>query len=137
MSVLVVAPESPHCYASIAEAVAMAPEGAVVRVAPGRYQESVIAGRSITILADGGRGAVEVQAPAGASALIVAADRVVLEGLVLRGSAEHPALDVPLGHGTVRDCEVVGAGWGAVLTRSRGAMHMIDCRVTTPAGAGI
>jgi SpoVK/Ycf46/Vps4 family AAA+-type ATPase len=137
MSVLVVAPESPHCYASIAEAMAMAPDGGVIRVAPGRYEETVIAGRSVTIVADGGRGAVEVQAPQGGSAVIVAGEQVVLEGLVLRGSAEHPALDVPLGRGTVRDCEIVGAAWGAVLVRSRGELAMDDCLVSNPGGAGI
>jgi SpoVK/Ycf46/Vps4 family AAA+-type ATPase/nitrous oxidase accessory protein NosD len=137
MSVLVVAPESPHCFGTIGEAVAMAPEGAVVRVAPGRYDETVVAGRNVTILADGGRGAVEVSAPGDGSAVVVAAERVVLEGLVLRGAAEHPALDVPLGRAVVRDCEIVGAGWGAVLVRSRGELRMDECRVTNPDGAGI
>ncbi|MDN3354772.1 right-handed parallel beta-helix repeat-containing protein [Actinomadura sp. DC4] len=137
MSILVVAPESPHCFGTIGEAVAMAPDGAVVRVAPGRYDETVVAGRNVTILADGGRGAVEVAGAGGGSAVVVAAERVVLEGLVLRGSVEHPALDVPLGLGVVRDCEMVGAGWGAVLVRARGELRMDECRVTNPEGAGI
>ncbi|TYK43063.1 right-handed parallel beta-helix repeat-containing protein [Actinomadura decatromicini] len=137
MSVLVVASGHPHCYATVAEAVAMAPAGGVVRVSPGRYEETVVADRNVTIVADGGRGAVELTGPAGGSAVVVAAEQVVLEGLVLRGTAEHPALDVPLGAGTVRDCEVIGAAWSAVLVRARGELRMADCRVTNPEGAGV
>ncbi|MFI0444802.1 right-handed parallel beta-helix repeat-containing protein [Actinomadura sp. 6N118] len=137
MSVLVVAPEHPHCYASVAEAVAMAPDGGVVRVSPGRYRETVVAGRGVTIVADGGLGAVELEGPEGGSAVVVAAERVVLEGLVLRGSAENPAVDVPIGSGTLRDCTVIGESWTAVLVRGQAELRMADCRVTNPGGAGV
>ncbi|MEU5692052.1 right-handed parallel beta-helix repeat-containing protein [Actinosynnema sp. NPDC020468] len=124
-------------YRTISAALQDARNGTVISVLPGRYDESLVVTKVVTIAASDAPGSVEVVARQG-SVVRLAAEAVKLTGLVLRGQHEElPALDVARGQAAVEDCEIVGAAWTAVLARNSGSLAMRGCRVTNPAGAGI
>ncbi len=124
-------------HATIAEAVKAAGSGALITIAPGRYEESLVLSGVVTLVARDGRGSVEITGSSG-SAVVSAAVAVKLSGLVLRGRhTEHPAVDIPVGQVEMADCEVAGAAWTAVSVRGDGALSMRDSRVTCSAGAGV
>jgi SpoVK/Ycf46/Vps4 family AAA+-type ATPase len=134
---LAVGPLGPHSHRTIADAVRSARPGAVISVAPGRYEERLVIPQSVTIRAAEGPGSVEVLCRDG-GAVLAGADEVCLSGLVIRGEdGERPAVDVPLGALLLDACEIRGAAWAAVLSRGSGTLSMRDCRVANPAGAGI
>lgn len=123
--------------ATLGAALARVGPGAVISVRPGRYEESLVISRVVTIVAEEGPGTVELVLPRG-GALTVAAEAAKLSGLIVRGQDEElPALDVARGQVALERCEIIGAGWTAVLARGHGSLAMRDCRVVNPAGAGI
>ncbi|MFI6304001.1 right-handed parallel beta-helix repeat-containing protein [Amycolatopsis thailandensis] len=124
-------------YRTISAALQDARNGTVISVLPGRYDESLVVTKVVTIAASDARGTVEVVARQG-SAVQLAAEAVKLTGLVLRGQHEElPAVDIARGQAAVEDCEIIGAAWTAVLARNSGSLAMRGCRVTNPGGAGI
>ncbi|HEV7935713.1 MAG TPA: right-handed parallel beta-helix repeat-containing protein, partial [Actinomadura sp.] len=134
---LTVHPDRPDSYRTIADALAAARGGALISISPGRYEESVVVSKVVTIVAEEGRGTVEL-VPVNGTAVTVTAEAVMLTGLVVRGrDDEHPAVDVPCGQLALEECEIAGAAWTAVLAREEGSLAMRDCRVTNPGGAGI
>ncbi|MGW7366382.1 right-handed parallel beta-helix repeat-containing protein [Streptomyces sp. NPDC054841] len=134
---LSVNPNAAYGHRTITEALQHAPEGAVVSVSPGRYEESLLLAQSVTIHAEEGRGSVVVAAPEGSTVLSGGAD-VRLVGLVLNGhDQDRPVVDVALGITMLDDCEVGGNAWAAILSRGEGTLFMRDCQVTNPVGAGI
>ncbi|MGA5444903.1 right-handed parallel beta-helix repeat-containing protein [Streptomyces griseoincarnatus] len=130
--------ERPDSFPTIGEALAKARTGAVISVLPGRYEENLRISRRVTIVADGGRGSVEI-APATGSAVTLVADAVMLTDLVLRGpeGEDVPVVDSYQGQVALDACDIVGTGWTALLSRNAGSLAMRDCRVTNPAGAGV
>ena len=135
--VLTVAVGEPDAYATIEDAVRAAASGAVIKVAPGQYEENLVLGEVVTIVAEGRRGDVRVT-PRRGVALSVSAE-VMLTGVTICGveDDEVPAVDVSSGQLAMERCEVTGAAWTAVLARGAGSLAMRECRVTNPAGAGI
>ncbi|WP_329260188.1 right-handed parallel beta-helix repeat-containing protein [Actinoallomurus sp. NBC_01490] len=135
--VLTVALGEPEAYATIGAAVRAAAGGAVIRVAPGHYEENLVLDEVVTIVAEGRRGDVRV-VPRRGVALSVSAE-VMLTGVTVCGveDDEIPAVDVSYGQLAMERCEVIGAAWTAVLARGEGSLAMRECRVTNPAGAGI
>ncbi|TDQ50002.1 right-handed parallel beta-helix repeat-containing protein [Actinorugispora endophytica] len=134
---LTVTPDGSTGYATIESAVAAAESGALITIAPGRYEESLVLLKVVTLLARDGRGSVEVIAESG-SAVISGAEAVKLSGLVLRGrDEERPVVDIPAGQAEMADCEVDGSAWTAVVVRETGALAMRESRVTCSAGAGV
>lgn len=124
-------------YRTISAALQDARNGTVISVLPGRYDESLVVTKVVTIAASDARGSVEIVSRQG-SAVQLAAEAVKLTGLVLRGlNEELPAVDVARGQAAVEDCEIIGAAWTAVLARNSGSLAMRGCRVTNPGGAGI
>ncbi|SMC96573.1 right-handed parallel beta-helix repeat-containing protein [Lentzea albidocapillata] len=124
-------------YRTISAALQDARNGSVISVLPGRYDESLVVTKVVTIAASEPRGSVEIVARQG-SVVRLNAEAVKLTGLVLRGLHEElPALDVARGQAAVEDCEIIGAAWTAVVAHSSGSLAMRGCRVTNPAGAGI
>ncbi|WP_149563315.1 right-handed parallel beta-helix repeat-containing protein [Streptomyces cacaoi] len=136
--VLAVGPEgSGAAFRTITEALAAASTGALVRVAPGRYPEALVCTDVVTVLAEQGRGSVQL-APRTGVAVTVCAEAVKLTGLEIRGQdPQVPAVDVAVGQLELDDCELSGAAWTTVLARERGALAVRGCRVTGPGGAGI
>ncbi|WP_335937627.1 AAA family ATPase [Streptomyces sp. PTD5-9] len=135
--VLTVAADGTGDCRTIAQAVAQARTGAVVSIAPGRYEESVTVSAAITLTAAEGRGTVEL-APRRGSALTLTGDAVMVSDLVLRGhDDELPVVDVPRGQLALDRCDVHGSAWAALFARGGGSLALRQCRVSNPAGAGV
>ncbi|MFD8756187.1 right-handed parallel beta-helix repeat-containing protein [Kitasatospora sp. NPDC059577] len=127
----------PGSYRTIGEALQAAGSGAVISVRPGRYDENLVLTKEVSIAAEDARGSVRIS-PRRGSVVQVLAETVRLTGLVLLGQDDQlPAVDVPRGRLALRDCEVVGNAWTAVLARRQGELAMHGCRVVNPAGAGL
>lgn len=128
-------PDADH--STLEAALAAAPSGAVIAVGPGRYRESLVVTRVVTILAADGPGTVEIAAAEG-SAFLLAAEAVMLSGLTVTGEdADTPAVDVAVGQAAIDDCRITGASWTAVLCRDEGTLAMRGCRISNPSGAGV
>ncbi|MEU8788313.1 right-handed parallel beta-helix repeat-containing protein [Streptomyces sp. NPDC048643] len=135
--VLLVSPDRPGAHRTIARALAEAAEGALVTVAPGRYEEALDITRAVTLAAEGGAGSVRVHAPSG-STVVVDAEAVRLSGLVLSGAdPEAPVLDLRRGQAALDGCVIEGTAWTAVLAWNEGVLAARGCRVTNPNGAGV
>ena len=132
-------------YQSIGEALAAAPDGAVIVVQPGRYAENLVLGRPITIMAAQAPGAlaetpgaVIIEPPAGA-AVTTTRGSATLRQLILRGQDPMTAVtEVSGGSLTLDQCEVRAAARAAVEIRGSGAaMLMRGGRVRNSAGLGV
>ncbi|MFJ5263827.1 right-handed parallel beta-helix repeat-containing protein [Streptomyces sp. NPDC088387] len=124
-------------FRTIGEALSRAHAGAVISIQPGSYAEALTVRTRVTLVAEGPRGSVRVE-PVRGSAVTLAADAVMLTDLVLRaGESDLPVVDAVRGQVALDGCEVIGAGWTAVLSRGNGSLAMRNCRVTNPVGAGI
>ncbi|MFE4629724.1 right-handed parallel beta-helix repeat-containing protein, partial [Streptomyces mirabilis] len=135
--VLLVSPDRPGAHRTIAQALAEAAEGALITVAPGRYEESLVIVRPVTLAAEGGAGTVQVHASAG-STVVVDAEAVQLSGLVLSGAdRDAPVLDLRRGQSALEGCRIEGEAWTAVLAWHEGTLAARGCRVTNPHGAGV
>ncbi|MER8114992.1 right-handed parallel beta-helix repeat-containing protein [Streptomyces sp. NPDC094031] len=135
--VLLVSPDRPGAYRAIADALADATDGALITVAPGRYDESLYINRAVTLAAEGAGGTVEIAAAQG-STLVLDAEAVRLTGLQLSGTdREAPVLDVRRGQAALDGCRISGEAWAAVLAWQDGVVALRDCQVTNAQGAGI
>ncbi len=124
-------------YRSIGEAVAYAPNGAVILVEPGNYSEQVVLSKPVTITAESGPGTVRLTASSG-STVVLATDSAALSGLTIVSSDEEaPAIFVPRGQLDATECEVRAASWAAVYACEGGTVLMRECSVRNPAGAGV
>ena len=111
----------PGTYPTIADALEVAPDGAVISIGPGTYTERVtLTGRRLTLAASGEPGSATVDATGldGPAVACVAGD-VTVEGLALTGG-DYPAVTASGGRLTVRKC-VLATGYGAGLQASDGA----------------
>ncbi|GAA4599577.1 parallel beta-helix repeat protein [Actinoplanes octamycinicus] len=105
----------PGSYPTIRDALEVAPDGAVISVAPGSYRERIeLQGRRLTLRGTGEPGTVVVDA-AGLEgpALAVLGGEVTVEGLALT-SGDYPAVSAINARLTVRRCQLA-AGYGAGL----------------------
>ncbi|MEU9336721.1 right-handed parallel beta-helix repeat-containing protein [Streptomyces sp. NPDC048290] len=124
-------------FRTIGDALNRAQSGAVISIQPGSYAEALTVRTRVTLVAEGPRGSVRIE-PVRGSAITLAADAVMLTDLVLRaGESDLPVVDAVRGQVALDGCEVIGAGWAAVLSRGTGSLAMRNCRVTNPVGAGI
>lgn len=102
---LVVSPNGDGDHTTIAAALAAAAPGALVELLPGVYREAVEVELPVSISARGDRGSVVIEGPAGSAALRVAAERVSLDGLTIRGGQALAAAGSTL---VVEGCDLVG-----------------------------
>ncbi len=134
---LTVTPDGSSGHPTIGSAVDVAENGALITIAPGRYEESLTLRKVVTLVARDGRGSVELVAESG-SAILSVAEAVKLSGLVLRGhDEERPVVDIAAAQAEMADCEVDGSAWTAVVVRGSGALAMRESRVTCSTGAGV
>ncbi|WP_406442575.1 right-handed parallel beta-helix repeat-containing protein [Streptomyces sp. NBC_00631] len=135
---LTVSPDRPGAYRTISQALADARDGALVLLDPGRYEESLLITRAITLSADAtAAGEVRVHAGEG-STVTVEAEAVQLTGLILSGDdPDAPVLEVRQGQAALDGCSVTGHAWAAVLAWNQGRLAVRDCRMTNTLGAGI
>ncbi|MDT0464430.1 right-handed parallel beta-helix repeat-containing protein [Streptomyces gibsoniae] len=135
--VLLVSPDRPGAYRAIAEALADATDGALITVAPGRYDETLYITRAVTLAAEGTGGTVEISSASG-STVVLEAEAVQLTGLKLCGTdREAPVLDVRRGQAALDGCQISGEAWAAVLAWQDGVVALRDCHITNAQGAGI
>ncbi|MFF7189958.1 right-handed parallel beta-helix repeat-containing protein [Streptomyces sp. NPDC008222] len=135
--VLLVSPDRPGAYRAIAEALADATDGALITVAPGRYDEALYITRVVTLAAEGTGGTVEIASASG-STVVLEAEAVQLTGLKLSGTdREAPVLDVRRGQAALDGCRISGEAWAAVLAWQDGVVALRDCHITNTQGAGI
>nr|WP_175420940.1 right-handed parallel beta-helix repeat-containing protein [Streptomyces griseus] len=134
---LIVAADGTGDHRTVGEAVARARAGAVVSIAPGRYEERLTISAAITLIASEGTGTVEL-APRRGTALTLTGDAVMVRDLVLRGhDDELPVVDAPRGELAMDRCDIHGAAWSALFAREGGALVLRQCRISNPAGAGV
>ncbi|MER5525679.1 right-handed parallel beta-helix repeat-containing protein [Streptomyces sp. NPDC002677] len=134
---LQVAPDRPGAYRSIGAALADAREGALITVAPGRYEESLHVTTPVTVAAQDSGRPPEVHASSG-STIVLEAEAVQLSHLVLTGAdREAPVLDVRRGQAALDGCRVAGQAWAAVLAWHEGVLALRDCELANERGAGI
>ncbi|MER6104901.1 AAA family ATPase [Streptomyces sp. NPDC001832] len=123
-------------YQGITSALVAARPGGVIRLRPGRYDESLVITKMVTLIADDPDDPPEIS-PHSGSAVQVVAEAVKLSGLILRGSDEDaPVVDVPRGQAALENCRVHAHSWTALLSRERGSLAMRNCVIANPAGAG-
>jgi Holliday junction resolvasome RuvABC ATP-dependent DNA helicase subunit len=111
----------PGTYPTIADALEVAPEGAVISIAPGTYAERIMLhGRRITLSASGEPGSATLDATGldGPVVACVSGD-VTIQGLALT-AGDYPAVSVTGGRVNLRKCDL-SAGYGAGLQASDGA----------------
>ncbi|MBY8888874.1 right-handed parallel beta-helix repeat-containing protein [Streptomyces sp. PTM05] len=136
-SVLLVSPDRPGAYRAVKDALADAPDGALITIAPGRYDETLYVTRPVTLAAEGAAGTVEIASASG-STLVLETEAVQLTGLHLSGTdREAPVLDVRRGQAALDACQLSGEAWAAVLAWQDGVIALRDCRITNSQGAGI
>jgi Cdc6-like AAA superfamily ATPase len=135
--VLQVSPTLSGAYRTVSQALAAARDGALITLAPGRYEEALTLTRAVTLSAEGRPGSVELHSAVG-STVIVDAEGAQLSGLALSGADQDaPVLDVRRGQAAMDGCLLSGTAWTAVVAWQDGMLAMRDCRVTNPQGAGI
>ncbi|MFJ5531074.1 right-handed parallel beta-helix repeat-containing protein [Streptomyces sp. NPDC093261] len=135
--VLLVSPDRPGAYRAIADALADATDGALITIAPGRYDETLYITRAVTLTAEGTGGTVEIASVSG-STVVLEAEAVQLTGLKLSGTdRDAPVLDVRRGQAALDGCRISGEAWAAVLAWQDGLVALRDCHITNAQGAGI
>jgi SpoVK/Ycf46/Vps4 family AAA+-type ATPase len=135
---LTVSPDGQGSYQSIGEAVSAAPDGATIVVHPGRYGESLVLRRPVTITASELPGSVVVESPAG-PAMTMAAGSATLLGLTLRGAdGGASVVDVPAGTLALDGCEIAAAARAAMTIHGAGTtVCMRAGRIRNSAGLGV
>ncbi|WP_430789825.1 right-handed parallel beta-helix repeat-containing protein [Actinoplanes sp. G11-F43] len=121
----------PGTYPTLRDALEVAPDGAVVILAPGTYRECVhLSGRRLTLRASGDPGSAVVDASGlDGPALAVSSGEVEAEGLSLV-TDDYPAAAVTGGRVRLRRCEL-SAGYGSGLQAEGGAIvDLLEVRVT-------
>ncbi|GAA2902035.1 hypothetical protein Acy02nite_10470 [Actinoplanes cyaneus] len=105
----------PGTYPTIRDALEVAPDDAIISIAPGTYRERIeLAGRRLTLRGTGEEGTVVVDASAlEGPALAVLSGEVSVEGLDLT-AGDYPAIAATSARLTVRKCRL-SAGYGAGL----------------------
>ena len=135
--VLSVDPGRPGAHRTIGEALRNAPDGAVITIAAGRYDERLAVDRVVTLTPEGEPGSVHVHCETGGT-VVVAADGVRLSGLALTGADKRACVvEVRRGELALDGCTVSGSGWAALFANGAGTLAVRDCDVANAAGAGI
>ena len=135
--VLLVSHDRPGAHRSIAQALAEATDGALITVAPGRYDEALHITRPVSLVAERqDAGGVEIHSAAGSTVVVDA--EVQLSGIALAGTdREAPVLEVRNGQAALDSCLLSGEAWAAVLAWQNGVLALRRCRVTNAHGAGV
>lgn len=135
--VLLVSRDRPGAYQSIGEALRSAADGAVITVAGGTYEESLVISRMVTITAASGASDVHIRVGSG-SAVVIDAEAVQLSGLTISGGDDDAAaVEIRRGEAALDACRIIGAGWTAILAWHQGTLVARDCRIDEAQGAGI
>jgi len=128
---LAVSSQLPGAYRTIQDALEMAPDDAVIRLAPGTYAEAIVLEkRRISLVSSGEPGSVTIDArETGRPAVTGRGADITLQGLVLK-AGDTAAVTAAGGRLSMRQCEVA-ARFGAGLSAADGAtVDVSEVRVT-------
>ena len=128
-----VAPRGWGAHRSITAAVRAAADGAVVSVAPGTYRESLVLDRPVTLVAEGGAGAVELVATRG-PALTLRAQAAAVHGFTLSAERGQPAVVIGAGAPSLEDCAITG---GHLEVAGAASPTLTGCVVSGAKGRGV
>ncbi|SDY07578.1 Right handed beta helix region [Amycolatopsis xylanica] len=124
-------------HRSVGEALAVATDGAVIVVGPGRYTENLVLTKAVTITAEDGPGTVQLVADTGVT-VALASGSAALSGLTIVASdADSPAVLVVGGQLGITECVVRASSWATVFARDAGTVLMRDCEIRNSVGAGV
>ncbi|MGW4210498.1 right-handed parallel beta-helix repeat-containing protein [Lentzea sp. NPDC004789] len=124
-------------HRSISDALASAVDGSVILVSPGRYQESLVLTKAVTITAEDGPGTVELLAAEGPAVLLHEGSAALTGLTVSSADTDSPAVLVAAGQLSFTECVITASAWSAVYATGKGAVLMRGCEVRNPAGAGV
>ncbi|WIX98206.1 right-handed parallel beta-helix repeat-containing protein [Amycolatopsis mongoliensis] len=136
-NVIMVTPTPGRGYRRIGDAVAGAPEGALIVVAPGRYTENLTVSKPVTITAEDGAGTVTILAKTGVAVTLTAASAALSGISAVSTDADNPAVFVAQGQLSLTECSLQGAGWSTVFASGEGTILMRGCAVRNDTGAGV
>jgi parallel beta-helix repeat protein len=120
---LAVAPNQRGAYPTIGDALAAAPDEAVITVAPGEYFEALfVTGKTVTLHAVEGPGTVVIDSGSEQAAVACRGGSVGLHDLTMRSGG--PAVTVQDGLLRMEQCEA-RAGFGAGVTATQGSKLQI------------
>ncbi|WP_254896786.1 right-handed parallel beta-helix repeat-containing protein [Amycolatopsis sp. Hca4] len=136
-NVIMVTQTPGHGYRRIGDAVAGAPEGALIVVGPGRYAENLDLSKAVTITAEDGAGTVTVFARTGVAVTLNAASAALSGITAVSADADNPAVFVARGQLSLTECALESAGWSAVFASGEGTILMRGCEVRNGTGAGV
>ncbi|MEU3766177.1 right-handed parallel beta-helix repeat-containing protein [Amycolatopsis keratiniphila] len=136
-NVIMVTQTPGHGYRRIGDAVAGAPEGALIVVAPGRYSENIVLSKPVTITAEEGIGTVTILTGSGV-AVSAATSSAALSGIsVVSTDKDNPAVFVAQGQLSLTECALEGSGWSSVYASGEGQILMRGCEIRNGVGAGV
>lgn len=138
---IVVAADGRGDFRTISEALETANADDVVLVRPGTYSEYVVLSKSITLLGDGPRAEVLIEAPPSKVAVICVAPFGRMANLTVRSVATdgHPVHAVWVGEGRlyIEDCDIEGSSWACLGICGSAAPIVRRNRVHNSRQAGI
>ncbi|GAA5179162.1 right-handed parallel beta-helix repeat-containing protein [Rugosimonospora acidiphila] len=121
-------------HRTIGSAVRAARDGSIIAVAAGVYHEHLVIDKSVTVLADGDDGTVELVASEG-PAVAVRSGSATVHGLTLRGAgADGVTVAV---HGGRLDLESAVVSGGSVEVHGNAAARLADCQVRGTTGTAV
>lgn len=126
---------------SIAAALARARDGAIIRIRPGVYQESLLIARPVELRGVAENGQQPTIAPAsGPCITVTAAGRIsnlLLRGANGAGGDEAPCIEIAAGKTAIENARVSAASGAGVLVRNGAELILVDSAVTESGGAGM
>lgn len=127
---LTVSPERPGAYRAIREALEVAPDGAVIAIAPGTYAEALqLRGGRVSLVAEGEPGSVTIDATAAGRPAVDCRDATVtLRGLVLT-THDYPAVVAAGGDLKIEKCQVSAAYATGVSVADGARLEAVEVKV--------
>ncbi|MDG4765070.1 AAA family ATPase [Solwaraspora sp. WMMD406] len=136
-TVLYVDPDSPGCYPTIARALAVAWPGAVIALADGWYDESLVLPDGVRVTATN-PGNVVVTAAPGSPALALLGGSATVAGVILRhADPDDAAVDVRDGQLDLLGCRILANSAAAVAVQGAGVFNADESHFTNIGGAGV
>ena len=129
LSKIIVGPNSLCDFATIAEAIRNAAEGASISVLPGEYEEALTIDRPLEIVGAGGS-AETIVASVGTPCVVMATEYAGLRNLVLKTTneakrKESSAVLIPQGQLVLEDCVVISEGECCIVVLGEGTAPAI------------
>ncbi|MFM7148658.1 MAG: pectinesterase family protein, partial [Gemmataceae bacterium] len=138
----IVSRDDPNAFQSIKHAVRAAPPGAVIRVMPGLYQESVVIQKNVTIRGEGSADTVVLLSAWGPAVTAVHGANVILQGMLFRsrtGSDRHPFPTLLAIEGTLflENCQIRSASGACVEVQASCLLEALNCHLLQSVGPGV